>query len=386
MKIRKWQPRVEALESRWVPALLLTLDSAGNLTTIFGVPDGDVDLTWTADDEVNVVEDGNDLGTYSVSGDLRADLGNSVAAVTVTADLATFAMSGNLSIRTGNSLGGYRVILEDGTVSGNVSIKTGAGDDTVRVGIVDAVTISGSLTIDGGAGTDSGGFGPTGSVIEGNVTATGFQDFFSDQPFDIAGNLTVDSSREGLDASIRMGVNVAGNAVIRTGAGDDLVRFNEDSVISGNLIVNTKGGDDDLQLGTGILTPGTTTVLGNLVVNSGGGADTLQLGGDGCDVNGNVTMTTGSGDDTVIFEAATTVLGSAITLVMGNGDDTMVNVDLTAPGARLTFLGQNGDDTVDWSAAIPDLASAYLDGGFGANVFDGTGGVIDFPFTLRNFV
>jgi hypothetical protein len=125
-------------------------------------------------------------------------------------------------------------------------------------------------------------------------------------------------------------------------------------------------------------------ILGSLTYVGGSGIDDLFLDGF---VGGNVTFTGKGGVDAVEFgsEVALTVLGSNITLVMGNGDDTFTNVDLTAPGARLTFLGGNGHDTVDWSASIPAVASAYLDGGFGTNTCDLTGGVIAFPFTKRNF-
>jgi hypothetical protein len=104
-------------------------------------------------------------------------------------------------------------------------------------------------------------------------------------------------------------------------------------------------------------------------------------------LGGMFTATTGAGDDEVTFDG-TTILGALVTFVGGNGDDTLTitAAGLSAPGARLLFHGLNGDDTVNFDdASAIDLFFAYLDGGFGTNVFN-SAGVISFPIIVRRFV
>jgi hypothetical protein len=381
MKKRSIRPLVEVLEDRWNPALLLQLDSGGNLVAIFGVPDGDVLVEFQADNEVYVEEDGNDLGTYEVAGNLSISLGNSaLAAPALDVDFGSSTLSGSLKISAGNALNGYDITVigdDGGTIEGNLSITSGNGPDTIAV---TDMTVEGSTSINGGGGDDTATVDPT--LIEGNLTVTGVQTFDLVDS-DVEGNFSFDSTREALDAIVTLDVDssIGGNVSIRTGGGDDTVSVN--TTVLGNLVMTTGSGDDDVNSGA----LDEFTVLGSLTYTAGAGDDELNMEGT---IFGNVTANMGTGDDDVGFGQgiASTVLGSAITLVMGSGDDTLLigASGLTAPGARLTFLGQNGVDTFDWTAAATlDLWSAYLDGGFGTDIFDTNGNVFTFPVTVRNF-
>jgi len=368
------RPAVEVLSDRTVPALLLQLDGGGNLTGIFGVPDGDVDLIFTADDEVNVVEDGNDLGTYAVPGNLSVSLGNVVASTLLNIDFDGSSMSGSLKATLGNSTGGYDVDVIDGTIAGSLSIKTGNGDDTVDV--VD-MTIGGSVAVDTNNGAD--GIDLDGVSVEGNVNvADAGVDVIGSN---IEGNLTFILA-EGLATTVTVDADssILGNASFTFNRGGDTLVLS--GTVEGNAVVRMNGGNDDLVFDGTVL--GSFTYVGGSRAASLGLSDDLSINGF---IGGSFTANLGGGDDTASFNGAT-ILGSSINIIGGTGDDSAVVLagGLTAPGARFTFFGGNGDDTVDWSAAIPDIASAYLDGGFGTNIFDDGGGPITFPIVLRNFV
>jgi hypothetical protein len=368
------RPAVEVLSDRTVPALLLQLDGGGNLTGIFGVPDGDVDLLFTADDEVNVVEDGNDLGTYAMPGNLTVSLGNVVAGTLLNIDFAGSSMSGSLKATLGNSTGGYDVDVVDGTIAGSLSIRTGNGADTV--GVTD-MTIGGNLAVD----TNNGGdiIALDGVTVEGNanVADAGVSVVGSDIEGSFAFTLA-----EGLSTTVGVDADssILGNASFTFNRGGDTLNLS--GTVQGNAVVRMNGGDDDMLFDGTVL--GSFTYVGGSRAASLGLSDDLAIEGF---IGGNFTASLNGGDDEVAFDGAT-ILGSSISVLGGTGDDTAVvgAGGLTAPGARFTFLGGNGDDTVDWSAAIPDIASAYLDGGFGLNIFDDGGGPITFPIVLRNFV
>jgi hypothetical protein len=362
---------VEPLENRWVPAVILTLDASGNLRAILANGSPDLTLTFTAADEVNVDEGANDLGTYSVPGNLSVTMGNLAGAGTVVVDLEGFSMSGSLSIATGNATGGYAVDVDDGTIDGSLTVRTGNGDDDVEIGELDPVTVGGSVNVDIGAGAlDNFNFEQ--STINGNLRVVGANTLtFNDGIVD--GSVSVDSRRDagGVTMADTAGNTIGGNLLVTTGAGADDVDVN--GVVSGNVVASLGNGDNDFSVNT------TATILGNLTVTSGTGADDIEH--VVAVIGGNMTVNAGNGDDTVRFDGAT-LLGRSVTLLGGNGDDLFEVGALTAPGARLTCLGGNGADTIDF-LSVPDVASAYIDGGNGVDAFNVTG-TIAFPIVVRN--
>jgi hypothetical protein len=217
------------------------------------------------------------------------------------------------------------------------------------------------------------------SVIEGNLQVLNTQSY--DQlAGTVEGILTFDASRESLVGDVVVDADsvVGGTAVISTGAGTDQVTLGGDFL--NHLVVRLGNGANSLDFNA------TASVLGSTTIVGGTGVDDVDI--DGSIFAANMTITLGNGNDDVSMTNAPTVLGSALTIVGGNGADAfrVSAAGLQAPGARLTFLGQNGNDLVDWdNAANIDLFYAYLDGGFGVNNFDSIG-TINFPIVIRNFI
>jgi hypothetical protein len=104
--------------------LSFKLSKAGGLT-ISGVPSGNIELTGTANDQLNVEEGGVSLGTFAVTRDLKVDLGDVGGPLTVTADLGGFTMSGSWRITVGDATPGVSLTLGRGAILGSVKIKTG---------------------------------------------------------------------------------------------------------------------------------------------------------------------------------------------------------------------------------------------------------------------
>jgi hypothetical protein len=372
MQVKRFaRPTVEALESRWAPALLLTLDTSGNLTGIFGVPDGDVTVTFTADDTVNIDEDLNDLGTYVVSGGtLTVNIGNTIEALTHTINLGAFDLSGDLRVTLGNA-SDVTTLDITGTaaaaIEGNLRVVTGNGEDEI--------TLS-SLTVEGSAYFKTQGSVDSllldGATIRGNLTVADVQDFEFDSGSLLDGNLSFSSRTENRPTTIDLDGEILGLASINTGNANDVV--NVRGTINSHAIFKLANGNNNLDFFSSAI------ILGDVVVQTGSGNDDVDF--LAAIIGGRITLTTGAGNDDVSF-AGTEVLGSGITYVAGNGNDILTITGLSAPGARLMFQGQNGNDNVTFAGAI-DLLSAYLDGGFGLNNF--TGGPVGFPITLRNFV
>jgi hypothetical protein len=124
-----------------------------------------------------------------------------------------------------------------------------------------------------------------------------------------------------------------------------------------------------------------------LIVTTGAGTNTINIGGV---VDDNVTIRLGNAGNTdarsniVTFAGAAEVRGTFITIIGGTGRDRLFLDALDADSARLTAFLQGGNDFVRLNGPAVDLASAFLDGGTGNNVYVQIG-TIDFPLTLRNF-
>jgi hypothetical protein len=379
---------VEALEDRSMLSISIQPFGLDNLR-ITGNPVGNVEITGTADNQVNIQEDGVDLGTFNVAGNVKVKLGDRAAATSVTVDLAGFTMSGSWSITAGNSAGGYTVGLGDGTIEGSLSVDTGSGpDQAILSNNLLPLTVEGRVSINMNGGADSVLFLP-GTDIQGSLDVMGGNFVASDIPFHVGGNLKIQSSQEALNLTVAMGVIADGNVSIHAGGGNDVVRFNEDSVIAGDLSINLDGGNDDVRLGAGIGPAGGVTITGDLTVNGGAGNDTVRFGGvdGGATVGGSLHFIGGTGDDSLIFGESSFVEGGAITMIGGSGDDSLVMADvLTAPSAHLIFQGNEGDDLVDFSAAVPVLASARIHGGSGTNNYIPNLNPLGFQIDIFNFI
>lgn len=377
--------QVEGLEERWTPALLLQLDAGGNLTGIFGVPSGNVSLVLAATDTLSVTEGASSLGTYALAGNLNVSVGNNpnpLMGIGVLMNLAGFDISGSVRMSAGNGRFGV-FIGGNGTIGGNVTLSKGVAPVATpgQVGVASGipaggnVTIQGNLTMTVGGNLDDifiGGGGNTLSV-GGNVVARGGNQFgVGSAGSTVGGNLSYTSGRADVVAGLlEAGSSVAGNVTFVLGAGNDSVDLN--GTIGGSAFVNLANGNDTFGMAG--------TVLGRMSLYAAGGNDSMTFSGT---LGDSLTVIGGSGNSNLIFNAGATVLGSSVYYSAGNGNDSLTVNALTAPGARLTAVMSNGNDSVTFDATASTVAAAYLDGGFGTDVFNSTG-TISFPLTLRSF-
>lgn len=388
------KPALEVLEDRWVPALLLQLDTSSNLTGIFGVPAGNVTFLVTNPDEINVNENGNDLGTYSVPGNLNVQLGNSLLGPLVLLDLNGNDLSGNVNIAVGNSNPGYFVFVDGtGTIGGNVSLSKGSGFGQLGIGpdingVGAVTTVAGNVNMRAGDAADDLLLGNTDTtngtaIIDGSFYGRGGNELGSAfGQYTISGNLTWTSAAV-VPANALFGQfsltstsSVAGNvSVTMANNGTDGVNLRAGGTILGNAVFNMANGDNNF------LMEGGATIAGRLTIVGGNGVDNVNIQA-GAILLDNVSAVTNGGNDNVILNG--TIAGSSIMVNTGNGNDSVTMTTLSAAGARLTaFLG-NGNDSVTLNATTSTLGSAYLDGGLGTDAFSVTG-VIAFPIILRSF-
>src|SRR5262249_55665747 len=174
-------------------------------------------LTLNGAGAVTVTDNAKNMGTYTVSGNVTVQMGNSADTVAL-GSTAAVAIPGNLSIDTGNS---GDTVSAKGGVGGNVTVSTGLGNDTVTL---TAFTAGGPIVrIDGGTGTDSfttsGATKLAGTTLLLNLNsatmAAGFQ----------ANNLVVNNFNDTGTANVALaaGAAVSGNFTYSGGKSSDTV-------------------------------------------------------------------------------------------------------------------------------------------------------------------
>lgn len=364
--------------------LAVKLTGKGDLI-LSGKPTGDVEINGTADDQVEIKEGGASLGVFSVPGDLKVNLSDVDGPIIVNVALAGFTMSGSWKFTLGDAPG-YFLTIGNGTIQGAVRVKSGNGNDQVSFGSVGPASIGGKVTIDTGDGMDFVLFPSFNSDLGSDLKVLNAQFVASDNPFHVAGKMTIKSAREALVFTLAMGVHVDGNVSITTGPNPDVLRFNEDSVLGGNLKVNLGDGGDQFDLGSGIGPSGDTSIGGKVSVKGGLGDDLVRLGGatDAAILSGKFSFTGGAGEDTLRIGLSSA--SGDVTMNGQGGNDTLVTAGLlTAPTAKLSFQGGSEDDVVDFTASLPDLQSALLNGGSGTNTYLPNASPIGYPIQIVNF-
>jgi len=383
---------LEALEERTNPA---TFQYDGtNLTVLFGNTSAAlITATETAPDEITIVEGANSTGPFNVTGNLTLNVGNTLTGVVVGVNMGGNTFAGNVNVTTGSSPAGFgsAVLVDNGTISGGLNVTTGSGDDSIGLGTgfsgLAPLTVQGTVNINtNGSSTPPGGdtvifgAGGFGAHLAGNATVSNANSFTLDATATVGGSLTANSgSKSGnFNFSLLAGSSVAGNAYLTTGnnaatAGTDSVVLN--GTITGLALVNQNGGTNDFSFAG--------TIGTNLTYQGGTGIDSGVIGGT---ILGNLSVIQGNGTNTLSFNSASTVLGNSISITGGTGADSVQFNGLVAPGARLNANLGNGNDTVQL-LLVPQLASAYIDGGYGVNTFIQApgSGTITYPFTKRNF-
>lgn len=397
---------LEQLEDRYVPALFLQLDPAGNLIGIFGTPTdpANIELQFTNTDQVQVVENSVPIGApLDVPGNLVVNIGNTnAAAPSFAVEMNGFDFSSSLSITLGNANNGWLLSVNDSdastpsTIYGKLAITTGNGDDTVSIAhdeignpSLNSLNLFGGLAANTKGGNDTltyCGITTGACEIHGNVSLSNVNNFeigLTDFAH-VSGSVTLNTILETSIDTIyfRSLSQVDGNVILSTG--------NEGAPGDAVVMQGTVGRTLSANLGAGFntfLLDSTAIVNGSLVVVSGNQADAVTLAASST-VLGNVTMVLGNGNNTVLFDTDAYVGGTSITCYTGSGRDDVV-YRATAPGAFLNLQLGAGSDTFTFGDPLlvtsPSVARAFTDFGAGNDTYlQGLGIVINVPWIKRN--
>src|SRR5436309_130360 len=139
MRLPRYAPRVDRLEDRATPALSVT--ALSGILLVRGVPNGDVQINALADNRVELLDNGVQVGlsAYDVPGRLFLQFPRRPSAAAVTVDLNDFTLDGDLFIDLGEgdanaTLASGIISVIDGTLGGNVTVLRGDGRETYEVG------------------------------------------------------------------------------------------------------------------------------------------------------------------------------------------------------------------------------------------------------------
>lgn len=279
-------------------------------------------LTLTAGD-TDVVATGSSVLELAA-----ASTAGSVDATAMTGAVTATANATNLEISTGSAADTLTVA----DTSADIAVDSGAGNDTVNVGVAAAGSIA------GGAGTDT--LNITGAVDLSGATITGFEYYdvnanavTLDESLvngqavvvDGTGSISVDNIGQTLDLSSLVFADTAGTTV-------DYATNKDSSLGSSAAVAVTGSANADAITGDA----GADTLLG------GGGADTI-IGGAGNDVidggaGDDVALTGGAGADTIIGGEGADAINA------GTGADT---IDLTETTAATDTLTIAADDSTE---------------------------------------
>jgi Ca2+-binding RTX toxin-like protein len=351
-----FQPTLEQLDERVLPAVTATFLPSAGVLTVFGDAQNN-----------NIVVSRDAAGHILVNSGAIAIQGGS-ATVANTSLIQIFGQAGNDTLSLDESNGALPA----------ANLFGGDGNDTLIGG-------SGNDMLFGQAGNDTL-LGKGGNDLlfggDGNDTLTGGAG--DDQVFGGAGNdrliwnpgdgSDLNEGGDGVDTIEVNGGNASENFTVT--ANGSRVRFDRinpapftlDIGTSENLVVNMNGGDDTFTAGNGLASLISITVdggAGNDTIIGGDGNDTL-IGGDGNDTliggRGNDTLLGGAGNDTFVWNPGdgSDVIegqGGADTLLF-NGANVNENINLSANGSRLRFtrdvanivMDVNGVEQVDFVA------------------------------------
>ena len=299
--------RIETLEERVVlAAVAVTFDSAtGNLTINGTGAVDDVNVVFTGTNSINVTTSG--ATTFTLNGGAAAAATGVINGVT-----------GNVVINLGN---GNDLLKLDAAAaasldSGNLIIDLGSADDTLSKTGAGALTVTGNVSVFGGTGNDAIRFGTTAL----NAAAGTF----------IAGSISVDAGTVGTKTVTVDGTSVGTNATITT-AGTGL----QTVTLGGRTATNTVGGNLVVALvgGSYAFDADGTDVTGNVTVTTGGGT-TASIDWATSNVTGTTTLINGAATTTLneIIISGSTLTGNVIAK---NGSATTTNA-ITVDGSTLS--------------------------------------------------
>jgi hypothetical protein len=236
-----------------------------------------------------------------------------------------------------------------GTITGNLSITSAAGNDDVLV--PSSLTVTGTSTFKFGNGKSTMNFQSSGTLNFGGAmsitSGDGDDQFLINSPNAMA--LKAITINWGLGDSLTEfnGTTVTMEALSITGNfGDHKVHFLGSSVSTKNVTLNFKGRDNQIQV-DGDAT--NMTITGNLSIAVSNGTSVFGFDHP-LNVTGTTTATLGSGDDSLLFTGGGTLTGGVS--VTGNaGKDTVSLTGMTVAGNLTANLG-TGNDQVNIDNSI----------------------------------
>ena len=344
---------------------------AGNDTMAGGKGDDTYRVDSSADVVTEAAGEGSDTVLASASFELRDNVENLTLTGTAALNGTGNTLANRLTGNSGNNQldgGAGADTMEGGggddtytvdDAGDRVTEAAGAGNDTVRSAVSQALTANvENLVLTGGAAIDGTGNAQDNSLV-GNAAANRLD-----------GGLGSDTLVGG-DGDDTYGVDSAGDGVTElAGQGTDTVESGIDYTLGANL--------ENLLLNGATALSGRGNELGNAITGNSagnrleglGGNDTLD-GGAGAD-----TLTGGLGDDTyavdssadVVFEAAgegTDTVRAGVSWVLG---EQLENLELTGTGS-FSAQGNALDNRV-----VGNEGNNLIDGGAGADALIGGAG------------
>ncbi len=336
MRSHTIRPKLEQLEGRWVPATIRLV--AGNLFISHQAGPLVVESTAVA-------------GQFKITDSAKTVIVNGVGSLisitgTNLADKITFqanvaggnkAFPGNLLINSGN---GADLIDLSGRVSGNVTLLTGLGNDTVTSTSED-VSVGGNLTWSDPTGVNTFNLNSLNYTIGNNLTLFG------------VGNFSMGQSN-----ILKVG-GFASLTATQTSANPMSVLFDGAAVSIGKSLQLTGGTLNDSFSVTSELT------VGNMLwANLGNGDNVVNLspaaGGGG--IGGNFFYTGGGGKDVVGFGVNSSVAGNT-QLSLGEGINAFIDSSTSLYSGDLSIQGGNDTNTTVVSGLVSGNVNIDLGNG-----------------------
>lgn len=356
--------RMEGLEERQLMAgdvavsmfggeLMINGDEAGNAVMVSKLNDGGFKISGLWTDGAYTTINGQSETTVNGVNGMHIDLddGNDQLYINNTYSGNDLVVNGDLNIKTGGGDDQVRII--NTTVTGKASIVTDqdsatgspwwndqpSGDDNVTL---DGLIVYDDMDIKTGKGSDS----------------VNFDSFFTNNypQWNVVDQLSIDTGVGTNDGdTVDMDYVFAHESInVLTGNGDDHIHTKHANAVEG-IYMSTYGGQDTVDVDySDYMNWNGIGSAAHLSINTGSGSDNVTL--DHVDVRGSVALTTGSGNDTV--EMNDVHAHDAIYADLGAHSDTLKIRNSSAASAYL-YGGSNwrGSDSIE----LTDNAFGSLD-------------------------
>ncbi len=392
MHRNKAKLELESLESRLTPTASFSLFGSASriiLTqTVATSAGGDLMITDFGD-SIEVSDTGADPGTIMFTVTPGASITYNLIGADGAVNLEQAGSRfGNVSLNVSN-FAGQEINIGGGEISGNLTIISGNGDDSINLGedsvfVLGDHIVGGSSRVNTNLGDDSlfMGEGFSEAEVFGNFSGTGINDFdLGDGPGDFSavnGNLTLNNSREATDsfADISEDSEVGGRFRYSGSRGADAVTV--EGFIGDDVFVDfrTQGAADT----SSFTLTGFFAELGDRLSVRGGNSGTENVFVDpGTFIGGSINLSLRNGTNNADLSGI--MGGRTISYRGGSGEDSFTySPDIGSARVRITAITRSGDDTVDFGGVVDATTApsfAYVNMAPGSNTF--VDGAVFFP-------